>query len=427
MRKAPFHMLLFFSVLTLAACGGASTAGQSPSPTPTPAPNALNVYVSTAANSAQNAVYALSGATGKRLWSDATGTSENSSPVLDHGVLYVGSDSGLDALNTQDGKRLWSYQAPGFVKTLFVVNGVVYGGSFALNASDGSLRWKSQNTDFSGLALLADGVIYAEASQGSCGCSAPDTYTLALNARDGSVLWKTPKGTDDFSPQLEANGLLYGIDYFPDGPVANLLVRKASDGSVAWQFPKVPAAVTIIGLDSDVIYALSNDGDFPDNPNIVYALKASDGSVIWHTQVADMTPTSPTLIDQVIYLGSQDGGVTALNETDGKMLWHAQVGQAGPSSRSDTTIAAVVNGVVYLAYPQGFAALNASDGSLKWQYQASGSLTIAAVANGVVYASSGDSDLMHPENNKIYALNASDGSLLWHSDMLSGFNPPVVG
>lgn len=449
MRKLPFHMLVLFSLLMLAACSSISNAGQSPSPTSTQAPKPLNVYVSTAdaEGASQHAVYALSGTDGKVLWNYASQVSLDNAPVLDNGVAYVGSNTGLDALNTQDGKLLWSYQTTGFAEVLGVVHGVVYGASdasgnaqgsssiFALNASDGSVRWKYQSPDLlSGGAMLADGAIYATVLLNhSCHCSDTPDYHLALNASDGSVLWKTPQATDIYNVQMAANGLVYGIDGMTDVFASTLLVRKASDGSVVWQYPNAStsALVSIIGMDGNVIYVLSNDGDFSNfptsGPNVVYALKASDGTVLWRSQIADTDATVATLLNKVVYLGSHDGAISALNAADGKLLWHAQVGQAATPNGSGTAIAVVVNGTVYLAFGQGFAALNASDGSLKWQYQASGVLSISAVANGVVYASSRDSDITNPGHNKIYALHASDGSLLWRYDAPSTFYTPVVG
>jgi outer membrane protein assembly factor BamB len=447
MRKRLLHMALFFGLLGLAACSANGTGGTSFSSTPTQGPNGLNVYVSTAdIKGATPALYALSGSDGKVLWNYVSQVGLSGAPVLDHGIAFVGTDMGLGAINTRDGKLLWHYSTATSVRVLSVVNGVVYGDSysdsdannssvFALNASDGSVRWKYQPTDavVNG-ELVADGLVYAEAvSKEGCHCSGKPGYHVALNASDGSVRWQTPQATDIYNEQLVGNGLVYGLDGMTDEFVSTLQARKASDGSIAWQYPKASesAWLSIIGMDSNAIYVLSNDGDFSNfpngGPNVVYALNASDGSVLWRSQIADTTSTIPTLIDQAIYLSSQDGVVTALNAADGKLLWHAQVGQAGGSTGSGTTIAAVVNGVVYLAFPQGFAALGASDGSIKWQYQASGETAISAVANGVVYASATDASLPAAGNNKIYALNASDGVLLWGYNAPAPFFTPTVG
>jgi outer membrane protein assembly factor BamB len=450
-RKPPLSMLALLGLLLLAACSvSPGHAGPLATSAPTPAPHTLNVYVSTNAKSSQNAVYALSGTSGKPLWNDASETSGNNPPVLAQGVIYVGSGNALKALNAQDGKLLWSYQAPGAVRVLGVVDGVVYGAAdglasgassgdsslFALKASTGSVRWNYPVVDvLDGNEMLADGGIYAMVqSKQPCHCSGQPGYALALNGGDGSVRWKTAQASDIYEMRFAANGLVYGIDGMTDEFTDSLLVRKASDGSVAWQFPQAsaPAYVNVIGVDGNVIYILSNDGNsgFPplsSGLNVVYALKASDGSVIWRSQITDMTPTIPTLINQVIYLGSSDGLVSALNEADGKLLWQAQLGQPSSPIGSGTTITAVVDGTVYLTFSQGFSALNASDGSVKWKYQVDGVKSITTVTNGVVYAWTSPLDQTNAGQNAIYALKAGDGSLLWSYDAPLAFNPPVVG
>ncbi len=451
MRKAMIQAVLLIGVLALAACSSPSQAG--PPATPTPQP--LHVYFSTFSSTAANSVDALEGATGKLLWHKDTGIVENNPPVLDHGVVYVGSPQGVDALNAADGKLLWSHQTTGGSMSsnnvLAVVNGLVLvnsevsassdnvignGSIYALKTSDGSVRWNYQRGDAAVYGnLVADGVIYAEAYLNQpCHCSSQPRYHLALNASDGSVAWQTPQATDSYEAQAAANGLVYGLDGFTDTFTSTILARKRSDGLVAWQYPNDPSAayVSLIGMNGSVVYVLSNDGVSGAPPlssglNVVYALKASDGSVIWRAQIADMNSTVPTLLDQVIYLGSSDGVVSALNTSDGKLIWHAQVGQAGTAIGSGTSIAAVVDGSVYLAFPQGFAALHVADGSLKWQYQASGALSVTAVTNGVVYASSRDSDTTNAGHNHIYALNASDGSVIWRYDPPTEFSAPVVG
>jgi eukaryotic-like serine/threonine-protein kinase len=444
MRKTLLQMTFCISMLALAACSSAGNVSSSRSVTPTPSSSLSNLYISTNPQSStpQNAVYALNGANGKLLWNYNSSASAVNSPVVDHGVLYVGSHTSVYALNTQDGKLLWRYPTSAAAEVLGLVIGTVYVGSFtsavvntpaesdvyALNASDGSLRWRYKTTDIVFPGIVLDGAIYALASKNNCPCSNTLHYTLALNASDGSVRWKTPAKTDEYSVQLAANGLLFGLGGYPDGPIGILQALNARDGTVKWRFPATPSvSENIIGLDSSAIYALSNDGNFDTNPTVVYALNPTTGAVLWRSEIKGAAQAVATLSGGAIYVGSNDGSVTALNTADGKQMWHVQVGQAGPPIGNGAAVSAVVNGLVYLIFPQGFAALNASDGSLKWRYQASGILDVSTVSNGVVYASSHDIDTTNPGHNNIYALNAADGSLLWRYNAPVDFFAPVVG
>ena len=78
-------------------------------------------------------VYALSAATGAKLWNYTAGYYDyvDSSPAVVGGVVYVGSDDGnVYALNAANGVKLWNYTVGSAVDSSpAVVNGVVYIGS----------------------------------------------------------------------------------------------------------------------------------------------------------------------------------------------------------------------------------------------------------------------------------------------------------
>ena len=448
MRLRLYHVALFLSLFTLAGC--AEVVNNVTAPTPTPQPTtATNVYVSEDPQSTpvQNVVYALNGASGKLLWHYDSSEGEGYLPMIDHDVLYLTSSTSVIALNTQNGKQLWNYAEPGNPSILGILNGIIYVGDFypgqdvgpgasasppgliyGLNASDGSVRWSYKATDRLLSGKLLGNVIYVTAIQGDCTCSAPPASTFALNTTDGSVLWKIDTHTAEFGPDLAANGLIYGAESIPEGPAGWLQTYHASNGSAGWRFPATEAtALNIVGIDSNAIYLDSNDGDFINNPDVFYALNLTTGAVLWRSEVKGMTQANISLLDSVIYIGSSDGSVVALNATDGKQAWRAQLGQSGPPIATATFVAAAVGGSVYLVYPQGFAALKVSDGSIEWHYTAVGIMRIATVVNGVVYASSNDVDTVHTGHNKIYALNATDGSLNWRYNAPTMFFAPVVG
>jgi outer membrane protein assembly factor BamB len=358
--------------------------------------------------------------------------------VLDHGVVYAGSDKSLAALSAQDGKLLWSYAASGPPSVLGIVNGVLYGDTFArvkgtassvfaLNASDGSVRWSYKTQDVFLSRLLADGVIYEGITTHDCQCSTPHTYVLALNTSDGSVKWQTPQDIDNFTPEWTANGLLYGEDSLPDGGVVNILTRHVSDGSIAWQYPGKHQIAPMIGHDNNAIYALFSP---PGGLFSVRALNPATGSVLWQTPNLSTTYTSTSLLDGVIYLGAADGSsLLAFDASSSKQLWKVQLGTPSANTNVPAHVWAVVDGTVYLSDPQGFLALNASSGAVKWKTPNNGFPSIVAVEQGVVYGINSDPSGNASSQNVLYALKASDGSgsILWSYDVTQPYTAPVVG
>src|SRR5438093_215689 len=83
-------------------------------------------------------------------WSYSTGASISSPPVVDNGVLYIGSNnSTLYALDALTGAVKWKYTTGGSISksSAAVANGIVYFGStddnlYALDATSGAFMWK---------------------------------------------------------------------------------------------------------------------------------------------------------------------------------------------------------------------------------------------------------------------------------------------
>jgi outer membrane protein assembly factor BamB/serine/threonine protein kinase len=151
----------------------------------TPAVAAGTVYVGCGNGPGSNGtVYAINAATGQSRWSYPTGNGTpfgagggvESSPAVDGGAVYVGSDNGtVYALNTATGHLDWSYTTPtgsSVVSSPAVDGGAVYVGSeddrvYALNTATGHLDWSypTGNLIVSNPAA-AGGIVYVGSDDG---------------------------------------------------------------------------------------------------------------------------------------------------------------------------------------------------------------------------------------------------------------------
>jgi outer membrane protein assembly factor BamB len=186
----------------------------------------------------------------------------------------------------------------------------------------------------------------------------------ALAGKDGSQLWFAPdsvQGRQGSAPQL-LDGVFYAIN-----GLGSLVATKAADGSHLWS--------THLG------YFLIN---------------------------ATVVPTS-----SAIYAWA--GGQLYAVSPAGNIQWQAALGK----TTADTATAGVaVGSLLYLNLADGYTyAVNASDGSMVWQYPTQ-SAGAPAVVGGVVYAGSADKNL--------YALDAESGGLLWSADLTSAATGPLV-
>jgi outer membrane protein assembly factor BamB len=80
---------------------------------------------------ADDTVYALDAASGKKMWNYTTGGVGESSPAVANSVVYIGSnDHNVYAFDAATGNKVWNYTTGNEVNgSPTVANGVIYLGS----------------------------------------------------------------------------------------------------------------------------------------------------------------------------------------------------------------------------------------------------------------------------------------------------------
>lgn len=163
------------------------------------------------------------------------------------------------------------------------------------------------------------------------------------------------------------------------------------------------------------------------------ALNASDGSKRWHASAgtANDPITSLAVAGDVIYLATEDGTVSALNAASGALRWCAKTRQvARTTSANIAPLLAVAQGVVYVTEHgqiNTVTALDASTGSQRWQVTVSNadfylfiSLNVDAGLVGVATQELKTVNGTVTPGSTLTALNASDGSTRWNIQSTSG-------
>ncbi len=354
------------------------------------------------------------------LWNYTTWGGVLSSPAIVNGVVYIGSEGDVYALNAANGHKLWNYTTGGNsgVSSPAVVGGVVYIGSevsagsngyvgtvYALNAANGAKLWNYTTGNYYNYVdsspAVVDGVVYIGSS---VGLALPPPPTLAiilgtvyaLNATNGDKLWNyTTDSSVDSSPAV-VNGVVYvGSE---DGYVYAL---KATNGVQLWNY-QTSGGVYSSPAVNQVVYVGSGFS--------VYALNAATGIKIWNYNTGSFVKSSPAVVNGVVYFGSDNSNVYALNATNGDKLWNYTTGNGVESSP------AVVGGVVYISSFDGnLYALNATSGTKIWNYANGFGYSSPAIVNGVVYVGGG---------NNVYALGSPISS---PSSTSSDTLPIIIG
>ena len=223
-----------------------------------PAAVGSTVYVTVLARGSgrhRGRALALSYATGAILWSRDLSSPSESSPLVDHGKVFFGSQSGLVyALNAHNGSVVWTYHAPGAVKASPTLSGgVLYFGDYsghiqAISEQTGRRLWISG----SGGALLGNGTFYSTAAvvYGRVFLGNTDGRIYAYDAFTGELDWAVQTGAYVYASPAVTNAPGLGPTLYVGSYNGSFYAMNARSGKVAWRFNargRISGSATIVG------------------------------------------------------------------------------------------------------------------------------------------------------------------------------------
>jgi outer membrane protein assembly factor BamB len=272
-------------------------------------------------------VYALNSTNGRRLWTYHTAGKIYSTPAVSGDKVVVAStDNNIYCLSLQSGKPLWKFetQKP-IVANATIHDGVAYIGSGdglfrAIDVNTGKLKW-----EYSGVQgfvvtkpLLYDGIVYF----GTWG-----TMFYALDAASGALVWKWNNGSTNrmFSPAavypVATKGRLFIV-----APDRYMTAFDAKSGKVLWrkQDPLNRVRESMgLSQDSSLVYAKTMDGDL-----IGVSASADSMQITLRSDKLfgyEIAPTAITTHKNVIFVPSDRGVIAAVNSADGSVIWKHKI------------------------------------------------------------------------------------------------------
>ena len=296
------------------------------------------------------------------IWEYKVGSSDISSPIVDTGVLYVGSDDdNLYAIDIMTGKLKWKYTA----------NGKIY----TPTTKDGNVFFAS-----------VDNLI----------------YVLDF---DGNLKWKHDTGSSSASPPVVYNNILY------DGCDRYICAIYVINGSLKWRYATDSLIESAPAIAQGMIYFGSNDGN-------IYALDENK-NLIWKYKTGGKISSSPSIVNGILYIGSDDNNIYAINAGSGELKWFKRTGDWIKSS------AAVFGNSVYIGSNDNILYdLSVDGGDIIWKFRTDGAVDLPPIATrGIVYAGSEDGTIYaldaikgistdkYMVGNKIISLALSDNML----------------
>ncbi len=290
-------------------------------------------------------LYALDAATGAQRWRYATQGSVTSSPRIADGTVYVGGQDGsLHAVDARTGERRWTTDTGGPVHSSpALAGGLVVVGSrsntlLACDVRSGAVVWKFVRGDwFNSSPTIVDGLVYV-------GCRDHNVY--AVDAATGTQKWQyTTSSTIDSSPRVVGTSVFIGGD---DHKIRSL---GAQNGAWIWDFTAQQGIVSSPTIADGVLYVGSDDGS-------LYALEADTGRPRWTYPTAGGIRSTPLVVDGLVVVGSHDRFLHAVDAANGQVRWRFPA--AGPI---DDSSPAVSDGLIYVGTLAGtIHAVDASTG-----------------------------------------------------------------
>ncbi len=229
----------------------------------------------------ENKLFALNATTGAQIWSyQISSACVGASPVVAAGTVYMATLSrrGVIALNAQTGALRWDSNLQIYCSTPVIDNGVLYVGStdhhvYALDATTGATLWRyaTGNQVIYCSPAVANGTVYIGSTDGSL---------YALNASTGALVWSFAAGGVESSPAVVNGTVFFGS---VNGDVYAL---DAATGRELWTYTTGLYIYSGPAIANQVVYVGSDDGTF-------YALDAATGTKRWSYTTGGPITSSP--------------------------------------------------------------------------------------------------------------------------------------
>lgn len=326
----------------------------------------------------------------KAVWRASGLGSFKGAPAVTRDAVYVGGTDGrLYAFRRSDGKALWTYDTGGEILCQPAVTeyGVCFGsgdGKVYSVGFDGKFQWSYQAARPVYSSPVAAGNMVIIGSN--------DSRLYALDSKAGSPVWVNADAgyTIEDKPFVQGDTVYFGAW---DG---HLYAVDLQTGKTRWRSKSQGVVVRKGNAESyyspaDCGPVVANGKVFAADRNYMLTIfDASDGKILDSMKTCSAVGLSED--GKYMYLRRNNGDLTKI-DTDGKVIWNVSEagGDAVPAAPTEQ------GGVVYVSSNTGrLRALSASDGSVKWEYQATPRLYVfgpVQVLDGIAYVSGMDGRL----------------------------------
>lgn len=314
-------------------------------------------------NTKQGMVYAVSLATGARLWTydAAEGLDTHSSslwapPTVADGFVYIAVQGNFAALDLVTGVPSWerdpqdpSYHWLGSLAAVAVGDGSAVAafnrtrGLASWSATTGASLWDARDSRMTAInssPVIDNGTVYFINSSGQ-------VYAGTL-AADAAHVFRQTWRTDLFPTP---------VPYQPNDAAGNPVTQDACFGGAnEWHY----AVMATPAIANGKLFVASQWND-------LFALDAATGAILWRAQAPAGSisfahyqsampgwPASPVVVGDLVWIGGLDGTLFAFAVDDGHVVWSTPLGapiSSAVAPAGDALVVASYDGSVRLLAP----------------------------------------------------------------------------
>ena len=241
---------------------------------------------------------------------------------------------------------------------------------------------------------------------------------VALNSLSGSTVWSKDVGVDLAGGPGAGNGLVLA-----GSTEGDIIALSQSSGAESWRSTVSTEVTSVPATGNGIVAVHTNDGK-------IVGLDSASGEQRWlfHRSPPILSLRGsgmPVFEGNALYCGMDGGRLVKLNASTGIPAWETPIAYASGRNELEQIVDIDGNMVlagnsIYVATYQGdMAAVNKSDGKVRWRRSFSSHQGLAS--NGLNLFASDSS-------GHVFGISREDGSVLWKQESLSGrqLSPVVV-
>lgn len=273
---------------------------------------------------------------GRQKWIYSTGRNGPVAPMVTMGRVWLAAaDGSVHALNAFTGRRLWVYEPQGKAPALTEIHEfrgpALLRGRLIQREGRMLVAIRAANGKRLGsLALPRGHTTYPTAASGLLVMGVYRSL-YALSPGLDRIVWEAKLGEEGaVTPVLAGERLVTGTR---NGTVVAV---DPSTGRVLWRHAGLPAPVTKVSGNADIVFAATSTGN-------LYALEAESGKSLWRFDTDGSLVSEPVVSSGSLLFGSNDGRLYSLNAQDGHFEWSYDTEDEFVSSLE------VAEDIVYLA------------------------------------------------------------------------------